>query len=582
MVLRSLIIGFFAAVIVAVPRWLWSHSPGFLWTSVYSLLGILAVAITIQRMIFDAEPSDEGDRREKGYRGLADFLLHIHTPPSSDADERWSWRGFLSFLLCLLGWPVGEEGAAAEIVHGAAIQTRSHSSHWFETQRRTDVAASVAAATAAAFASPFAAVILTMELGMGGRVISAVSSALAAFVCMSVAEDLLFIPSISDLFGFPTPLAPASFWPGPLGWVTVFCISAATALVGVLLSALAKYSRESLQDLFKSFTWMRILLGGIFIFLVAFAHPQGQGPSFATFFRVVDSQLSREALTLLFVSKAIVLSLILATFGSAGILWPLLSLGGIFGAMVSGYIPFFQTLAPELIVWTGAAVLWGSVLGSPLSAAVLCFELTGSFQALVVTLCAGYLADTLRKIAGFPTLLDQDLGARGVALQDGRSTAILESVTVREAVVTDHVSVTEHDNIGQLYEKLMTSQYPFLPVVSSRGKYIGLLTADLIEDAWRKHQSSQPDPSNQTLGRAPIVAALLEAKDLLYRAGIQVPTVNAEDRLSVTSGVFEQTPVVPVIGSEEQVVGLLFFYNVRIIYDREMARQSFLFRRVEL
>ena len=148
---------------------------------------------------------------------------------------------------------------------------------------------------------------------------------------------------------------------------------------------------------------------------------------------------------------------------------------------------------------------------------------------------------------------------------------MLEALTVRDAMVTDHETVSEEENLGDLYACLIKSQYPFLPVTTKGGRFKGLITADMVEDAWRAQGNK--------VGAERSLSKLLEAKDLLYRSGFKVPTVLITDPLSVTSGVFDHTPVVPVLDTEHRVTGLLFSYNVRIAYDREVGRRLLFLRK---
>ena len=134
--------------------------------------------------------------------------------------------------------------------------------------------------------------------------------------------------------------------------------------------------------------------------------------------------------------------------------------------------------------------------------------------------------------------------------------------------MTDHELVHEHEPVSELYARLMRSPYAFLPVVNSQGVYMGLLTADMIQDAW-KHQAST--------GKNSPLSKLVGAKDLLYRKGMKIQSVRAGDRLSAAAEVFKDMPCVPVVTDDQRVVGLLFVYNVRLSYDREVARRSLSF-----
>lgn len=212
----------------------------------------------------------------------------------------------------------------------------------------------------------------------------------------------------------------------------------------------------------------------------------------------------------------------------------------------------------------GGAAFWGALLAAPLSGGVLALELAQNVNVLIPCLIAGLVAQAVRRAVGVRPLIQSDLEARGQGLVHGRSAGVLSAIAVREAMVVDHEIVHEQEPVSEIYPRLLKSRYPFLPVVNSQNLYTGLLTVDLVQDAWR----SQSDHSNAPLSK------LLEAKDLLYRGGVKTPTVKVSDRLSSAAGNFDTVPCVPVLSDEGRVMGLLFIHNVRLAYDREMARRA--------
>jgi CBS domain-containing protein len=122
--------------------------------------------------------------------------------------------------------------------------------------------------------------------------------------------------------------------------------------------------------------------------------------------------------------------------------------------------------------------------------------------------------------------------------------------------------VHEHEAIAEIHKRLEKSKYAFFPVVNAQGKYLGLLTADIIQEA---SETQKPDK---------FVSNIVVAKDLLYRSGLKVPAILAEDSLTATAGIFAHFPCVPAVSEEGRVEGLLFVHSVRLAYDREVARRS--------
>lgn len=501
--------------------------------------------------------------RSRYYDGMADLMIHIHSPAHQDPPRRWLSRGFVSFLLNLGGGMSGIEGAAIEGLQGFALRTRSWSGRWSEQRRRTDAACALSAGIAAAFGAPFAAVLVPMELGVGGHGLSTVVSALSAFLASRFLVHLGWVKSLdlsSAIFDFS--LSSLSHW------TSILVIGGISGVYGAALVRFIRFSRESLKALVPRHARWRVVAPVALLLLIAWILPSGHFAPRVGFEELVWYPKTAPEIALALLSQTLSFVLILAGFGTVGIFWPLFTLGALLGyggilLAVPG-VPAFAVVA----ALAGASGVWGAVLGAPLSAALVAFDLTHNFQVLIPCFLAASIARSIRDRLVIGTLIDRDLEARGMALHRGRSQAILSGIPVSEAMVTDFEAVSDHEPIAELYPRIFGSRYQFLPVVNSQGAYQGLLTTDMIQDAWEKQlqvdESSKPSP----------LVSLFEAKDLLYRAGFKPPTVRPEDPLSRAAGLFEDMPCLPVIGEQSRMVGLLFIHNVRLAYDREVMRRS--------
>jgi CIC family chloride channel protein len=553
----SILIGLLAAVLALGPQLVqkfvgpsvlpWLQSPSM-------LLGVAFVAVLLQRFVLNRKDG------AATYDGFSDLMIHIHSPATPDSPLRWTVHGIVSFLFALCGGVVGPEGAATEISHAAAMSVRARSARWFEQRRRSDASMTVSAAVAAAFRAPFAAILIPLELGIGGRTLSAVLSGLAAFLATQ------FISRELGLDHFDVSGALEGFhFSGWASWTSPIVIGIGIGILSVGLIRLIRYSEESLEDLFQLKTWMRLLLAGVILALIASIYRVAHQPSWTMLEEVFWSKHGQAEVGLILLSSVISLVMVVAGFGTLGILWPLFAIGGILGFAFNQWVwnamPGFSVVTG----FAGAAAIWGAAIGAPISASVLVFEITQNQQLLMPCLIAGLLAKETRYFFKTPPLYQLELEARGLKLIDGRSAAVLETLSVREAMVCDHEMVHEHEPVAELHARLLKSPYAFLPVVNSQGVYLGLLTADTIQEAW---EAQHPEK---------IVSKLVGAKDLLYRSGLKVPCIRASDRLTASAGLFQNFPCVPVVADDGRVAGLLFVHSVRLAYDREVARRSLSF-----
>lgn len=558
--IRALIIGALAAVVVFLPAqlraWLVETYPDTRWLSPLHLLAAGLIAAALQRWVIERRPGSPW------YDGVPDLHLHIHSPSTPDSSLRWAVRGLISMLFAFFGGVAGAEGAAIEFSQAALLRARPRVARWFEQRRRTDAACAVAAGVSAAFGAPFAALLLPAELGMGGRLIPVGLASLSAFLC---ARQLTGPHSLLPVRVFDASGALAGFETlGWRAWLGILGLGISAGLAGGAYVRFQRWFQANVQILSREYASARILAGSILLCLAAALVPVLYGQPQELVESVILGRHTLFATGLLGFALALTLALLLSCIGTAGLFWPVFALG-VLGGYAFEQI-FFQEGQPlsSASALLGAAGLFGALLGAPLAGAVLVFECARSLPILLPALVVAYAARiTAGRVKG-GTLIERNLAARGLRLIAGRAGPVLESLLVREAMVTDFESLQEHQAVSEIHARLVQSPYPFFPVVRE-GRFSGMLTLDIIQDAWH---------SDATVTSHSSLSKLLEVKDLLYRAGFKTPVLKVDQALATVSPLLEENPCLPVIDETGKVVGLLFVHSVRLAYDREMARRS--------
>lgn len=559
---EPVLVGVVAAGVIVLHRHL------SLWTSSWDLspslgiLGIAFLALYLQRWVAN---------RKDGtwhYDGLADLFVNIHSPYHPDSASRWGAHGLISFLLSVFGVATGPEGGALEWIQALKMRFRPRSSRWFEQRRRTDASSSVSAAVSASFGAPFSGVLIPMELGMGGRTMPTVISALTAFLAVRLLLDWSVLAS----FDFNRGMATFHLFDWKQ-WLVVLLIALVGGLLGTFSVRFFRYAEEGLthftQRSLKARLMFRLLSGAVLLALAAMVSRHGFFLSGKFLEEVFWLKHSVSEVALVFCVKLFSLAIVLAVFGTAGIFFSLFTLGGLFGFCLAQWVvpevADFSTTAGML----GGAAILGAVLNVPVSGAVLAYELTGNFSILLPCLVASVGSQLFRRFLSTRSLIEQDLHLRSIHLMDGKTQKILESIKAGDAMATDFDVANESDSVTELYKKVRYAKYPFLPVVSSKGEFLGLLTVDIIQDGYQAQMATSSG------GVSPL-SALLEAKDLLYRSKSRLQTrfVLATDSLATTTGIFNEAPCAPVLGDKKELLGLLFVYHVRVAYDRETLRRS--------
>jgi H+/Cl- antiporter ClcA len=553
MMLGLVLNGVSAAAIVCSVLYLQEHH----WQP-WLLLVLIAVAALTQWFSMDRP------RAIRTYDGVADMIVPIHSPSVPETPARWAWAGMLSWCLTWMKGIVGPEGPAAEWSYAARLTLRSRSARWFEQRRRTESACVLAAAIAAAFNAPFAAVLVPVELGLGGRLLSTVICVLAATISVKTGMNLLHLRSL-DLSG----LLDGVDFTALRAWVLLAVIGVAAGLLVALWLSFTEFSRRSVEKLSPRRISVRILAAGIFLFLVGLVVPMTNLPAHSLLQDLFLGNIASDQAGILLAASAISLTLVLIGFGTVGVFWPVFALGGYFGfafhqftldSAISNWIPSTAGYAP-LLALAGGAAFWGAALDLPIASGVLIFELTGVIQAALLCLGTSLLAQKVARKFG-ASLTNRSLKTKGLQIVEGRSLRILQQLRVREAMVTDFETIHEQEPVNEVPARLLASRYPFLPVVRADGIYTGLVTVDMVQERLLETIAT------------PEVSRLFEVKDLLYSSGFKTRTLQAHDPLSAAQGMFEGIPCVPVVNKEGRVEGLLFVHHVRLAYEREMARRS--------
>jgi CIC family chloride channel protein len=544
--IAALCTGWVAAIAVILAGIAFERAPNL--DGPLAVLLAMAVAIFIQRFFLDRW---RGNRR---FDGPADLMIHIHSPVAPDSPTRWFLRAIMSAVFNICGAPVGPEGAAIEAAQGTAMRVRSSTAKWFEQRRRTDAACALSAGIGAAFGAPMAGVLIAMELGVGGRTLLSAISAFTAYFLVRVAADggwFKFFDLSGALYEFRVGTIEQA--------ATLFLVAVAAGVFAALLIRFSRDAQNSLIELTQDRAWIRGLIAGLCLVFIAFTSRDRHASGVAMVESVLSSQMSITQIFANLGNRFLGFVAMLAGFGTMGIFWPVFTVGSLLGVGVASGVAATASVG-TMAGLVGAAALWSAVLGSPLGVAVLAFELTRNVYVLIPCFLGALIGREVRKRLGTRGLLDTDLDARGIKLLDGRSASILVGLKVADVMVRDHETVQEREPISELHSRLMESRYQFLPVVNAHQKYTGLLTAEMVHDAWL----------SGGIGR------IFEAKDVLYRVQFKAPTVRASDDLTVTAGLFSEVPCVAVVDGDQKVQGLIFAHAVRVAYEREVARRSLL------
>ena len=341
--------------------------------------------------------------------GPADLIL------AAQRNENPSVRsGALSTLLATVNLSGGASiGIFGPLMHfGGYISTVvMRWSHNLSQRLPTDVilGSGAAAAIAAVFSAPIGAAILAHEAIIrrfgafgAGPVIA------AAFGAQWIAHAWMGDQRLFDIQSTPALTLPTFFLAIGVGIssgiASVIYIRAVTASPGW-----AKRTSIPLQ-------W-RPLVPAAFLFLISPFFPHLLGHGLGSVDLALAGKLSLVLLLCLIALKIVATSLCIGFGMFGGVFAPALFIGALSGAILDVSLPGIDPASSNFAI-LGAASCIAAVIGAPLAAVMIVFELTGSYEWAVLGMISVVTANQFSRALAGRSLFDRQLMLRGVNLGD--------------------------------------------------------------------------------------------------------------------------------------------------------------------
>jgi CIC family chloride channel protein len=389
------------------------------------------------------------------------------------------------------GGSAGREGPIVQI--GSALgSTLGQIFNLSDDRIRNLVACGAAGGIAATFNAPIAGVIFALEIILREFSARYFSTVVISAVTASVIGRIVF----GDFPAFPLPALYQinSIW--EYGFYALLGILA--ALTGVVFVRALYFS----EDLFEKITaipeWVKPAVGGALLGLIAIIYPLvtrvtwDRVPQvFNVGYDVIESALSGQVLIgtvlVLLLLKIVATSLTLGSGGSGGVFAPSLfmgaMLGSAFGLTVNMLFPEIAAPAGAYALVGMAAVFSASAL-APISAVIFLFELTGDYRIILPLMLTVVVASLLaRRLMRGESIYTIKLSRRGVHLDGGRDTDIIQGVHVQEVMSLDPETVPTSTSLVELSEKFRRSRHRGFPVVDGEGDLWGIVTLQDLERA---------------------------------------------------------------------------------------------------
>ncbi len=492
-----------------------------LWHSLFPAVGALLMAVLVVKVF-----------RTPERLGVAGIMLDARTQPGSIPLRYLPATLVAGALVIGTGGSAGREAPVVAMggVLGGWIGKRLGLS---PRKRQVLIGCGTGAAIAAAFNAPMAGLFFALELILGDYAAATLSPVLLASVAGTVVCRALEGEGASH---FSVP-------PYHLGsWWEIVLYAGLGVLAGLAAPVFVRTDRVVSRWFAKTRlpALLRPALGGLAVGVVALALPQVMGNGYEHVEAALAGTMTIGLLAALVLGKIVATALTLGSGGWGGDFSPLLfigsMLGGAYGQVMVDLLPGHGlSSSPYAMVGMGAMI--AATVRAPMTAILLLFELTGSYQVILPVMTACAMAMVVARVLLGRGLYHEQLAEMGGPASEVPEARLMETIRVGEVMRPTAVTLSAGAPYREILRVIATSDQLVFPVLKEDGTLLGALTFQAL--------------------RRFLDAAELE--DLVVAADVaseEIPVLTVNDRLERAMNLFaehdlEELPVVENLASRK-------------------------------
>ena len=408
---------------------------------------------------------------DKRFHGPADV---IQTAQSLDATMPVK-SGVLSAIAAALslgsGASVGQYGPLVHI--GSSIGS------WFSRVTNGDrslgkigIACGAAAAISAAFHAPIAGLVFAREVILRHY-------SLRAFAPIAVASTLAYV------------VAHIVFKREPLFRIDDLLVASAheyllfivVGIAGALVATVYMRAIEYAASVSRNLHWpvpVKTALAGLALGVVALQVPDvlGIGQE-ALRLAIAGETFSAAELAQIMLAKLLLTALCLGFGFAGGVFSPALLIGTLFGALIgTGAEWLIAEPHSHIAIYAvcGMVAVTSPVIGAPLTAVLIVFELTQNFDLATAAMVSVAFANLVAFRVYGRSFFDVQLQARGFDLSLGRDKVTVQQHTIRNLLNQEFTSGNADDSLAEIRTALIKDKRSEAYILDASGSYIGTLT----------------------------------------------------------------------------------------------------------
>jgi CIC family chloride channel protein len=453
------------------------------------------------------------------------------------------------------GGSVGREGPIIQI--GSSLGSIAGQFFRVPSKRlKTLVACGAAAGIAAAFNAPIAGALFAVEIIL-------MDFAVAQFSPIVISSVMATVISRSFEGDFAAFIVPKYELISPYEIGFYFILGALSGVVSYLFIKTLYFSEDYFDNKIKFPEYLKPVLGGLGVGIVALVFPQIMGVGYDTINNALfGNMIWYIALALVFV-KILATSLTLGSGGSGGIFAPSLFMGAMlgyfFGSFVHQYFPDISA-SPGAYALVAMGGLVAGTTRAPITAIIIVFELTNDYHIILPLMITCIISTILSARFSRESIYTLKLLLRNIGIKEGVDTNVMESIDVKNVYSTDFESIDDSDNFSQVVNKVLNGKEFDFPVLTEDGRILGIISLNDIKDYLFEKDSLQN---------------LLIAGDI---ANTDFDSITPDDNCSTAMDKlryfkYEGLPVVEEKGSDK-IIGFIHRKEILDAYHKAIERKE--------
>ena len=422
-------------------------------------------------------------------------------------------------------------------------------------ETRTLVGCGAASAITAAFNAPLGGVLFAIELILAElRTRSFIPIVVAAVIATTVGRGLTGDVAAFDSIPKYTLGSPAEY---PF-YVILGLIAGFAAAIFIRLLNLVETNIEKIDMIPVP---LRTCLGGLCVGMIAlsFPHVLGNGFDVTSDLISLDSDENGSLILgdsfpgnvgvasgvtslLVFVVSIMLLKIIATSIsigsgGSGGIFTPSLFIGAALGAALGLVLNNMGIIDhPGAFALVGMAAFVASTTRATLTAIVLLFEMTATYEIILPLMLSCVVADAMCYVLSEHSCYTSKLARRGIHIDLGAEQDLMRMIKVKDAMTEDVMTIAPERPLEVALQMIEDTGHMSLPVVNEKGELSGIITWADIHIAALRHERhlTVGDYCVTDLITVTPGENLSQALDSLgYREISHLPVVDKSDKLKL-------------------------------------------------